>query len=154
MGTPKLVGDQKYSHPPTHAPRPHTHTHSCTRARIARERKRERKHASHAYTQTHKHTNTHTHTPARIFSLPRILDPDGRLFRGRISSRDDYSDGKSNRKSIRNIFPCDISMAVIVDDREDVWRETGQRWVSSLCVCVCVCLCVCVRVCGWVGGWL
>ncbi|KAL5535724.1 FCP1 [Sanghuangporus sanghuang] len=48
------------------------------------------------------------------------IDPDGRLFGGRILSRDES--GSLTQKSLRRLFPCDTSMVVIIDDRADVWE--------------------------------
>lgn len=53
--------------------------------------------------------------------VANLIDPNKTFFHGRITSRDDFSEGSFNQKSIRRLFPCDDSMAVIVDDREDVW---------------------------------
>ncbi|KAL5495046.1 FCP1 [Sanghuangporus weigelae] len=48
------------------------------------------------------------------------IDPDGRLFGGRILSRDES--GSLTQKNLRRLFPCDTSMVVIIDDRADVWE--------------------------------
>ncbi|KAJ3011348.1 Carboxy-terminal domain (CTD) phosphatase [Thoreauomyces humboldtii] len=48
-----------------------------------------------------------------------ILDPDRKLFKDRILSRDE---NRSNFKSIKRLFPSDQSMVVVVDDRSDVWH--------------------------------
>ncbi|KAI5124127.1 hypothetical protein M0805_000940 [Coniferiporia weirii] len=48
------------------------------------------------------------------------IDQDGRLFGGRILSRDES--GSLTQKSLRRLFPCDTSMVVIIDDRADVWE--------------------------------
>eukprot|EP00601_Ochromonadales_sp_CCMP2298_P015869 CAMPEP_0173235566 /NCGR_PEP_ID=MMETSP1142-20121109/10925_1 /TAXON_ID=483371 /ORGANISM="non described non described, Strain CCMP2298" /LENGTH=506 /DNA_ID=CAMNT_0014165877 /DNA_START=20 /DNA_END=1537 /DNA_ORIENTATION=- len=57
-------------------------------------------------------------------AVARVIDPTRRFFGERIISRDDVSgirpDG--NDKSLERIFLGDTSMAVIIDDREDVWR--------------------------------
>ncbi|KAF8628253.1 hypothetical protein AX15_004028 [Amanita polypyramis BW_CC] len=47
------------------------------------------------------------------------IDPDGKLFGGRLLSRDES--GSLTQKSLRRLFPCDTSMVVIIDDRADVW---------------------------------
>ncbi|GJQ11247.1 hypothetical protein GpartN1_g3038.t1 [Galdieria partita] len=59
-------------------------------------------------------------------AIATLLDPSGNLFQRRIVSRDDFVEGMMNRKSLRRIFPCDDSMVVIVDDREDVWLDHDQ----------------------------
>ncbi|TCD66479.1 Carboxy-terminal domain (CTD) phosphatase [Steccherinum ochraceum] len=48
------------------------------------------------------------------------IDPDGKLFGGRILSRDES--GSLTQKSLQRLFPCDQSMVVIIDDRADVWE--------------------------------
>ncbi|TDL28166.1 hypothetical protein BD410DRAFT_870451 [Rickenella mellea] len=48
------------------------------------------------------------------------IDPGGRIFGGRILSRDES--GSLTQKSLRRLFPCDTSMVVIIDDRADVWE--------------------------------
>ncbi|KAF8640572.1 hypothetical protein AX17_000234 [Amanita inopinata Kibby_2008] len=48
------------------------------------------------------------------------IDPDGKLFSGRLLSRDE-SDSLT-QKSLRRLFPCDTSTVVIIDDRADVWE--------------------------------
>lgn len=53
--------------------------------------------------------------------VAHLIDPDKTFFSGRITSREDFSEGLFNRKSIQRLFPCDDSMVLIVDDREDVW---------------------------------
>ena len=50
-----------------------------------------------------------------------MIDPDKRLFQARITSRDDFADGRLNQKNLKHVFPCDDSMVLVVDDREDVW---------------------------------
>ncbi|EME27327.1 RNA polymerase II subunit A C-terminal domain phosphatase [Galdieria sulphuraria] len=59
-------------------------------------------------------------------AIATLLDPSGNLFQRRIVSRDDFVEGMMNRKSLRRIFPCDDSMVIIVDDREDVWMDHNQ----------------------------
>jgi len=51
--------------------------------------------------------------------IAQIIDPTQKIFKERILSRNecDITDGKT----LKRIFPCDDSMVVIVDDREDVW---------------------------------
>ena len=53
----------------------------------------------------------------------KALELRQRLFGSRIVSRTDVSDLGRDIKSVRRIFPCGGSMAVIVDDREDVWAK-------------------------------
>ncbi|KAH7885992.1 hypothetical protein F5I97DRAFT_2024738 [Phlebopus sp. FC_14] len=48
------------------------------------------------------------------------IDPDGKVFGGRILSRDES--GSLTQKSLQRLFPCDTSMVVIIDDRADVWE--------------------------------
>jgi len=66
-------------------------------------------------------------------AIAALLDPTGVLFQRRVVSRDDFSEGMMNRKNLRRIFPCDDSMVIIVDDREDVWLDPNQgRVVPNL----------------------
>ena len=57
-------------------------------------------------------------------SVARVIDPTGKLFSGRMVSRSDIPDDKSSglEKSLQRLFLGDSSMALIVDDREDVWK--------------------------------
>lgn len=65
--------------------------------------------------------------------VARLIDPDNRFFGGRITSREDFPEGKCNQKNIERLFPCDDSMALIVDDREDVWiSNAGQSYMPNL----------------------
>jgi RNA polymerase II subunit A C-terminal domain phosphatase len=62
-----------------------------------------------------------------------LIDPDKRLFSGRITSREDFDEGRSNQKNISRLFPCDDSMVLIIDDREDVWVSgTGVSFMPNL----------------------
>lgn len=62
--------------------------------------------------------------------VAKIIDPTSKLFNGRIVSRSDIATSNSNdkavslglEKSLQRIFLGDASMAIILDDREDVWR--------------------------------
>ncbi|KAI3652261.1 hypothetical protein MP228_003564 [Amoeboaphelidium protococcarum] len=49
-----------------------------------------------------------------------IIDPRNELFKERILTRDES--GSNISKDIKNIFPCDSSMVLILDDRSDVWN--------------------------------
>ena len=57
-------------------------------------------------------------------AVARAIDPGDAYFQGRIVSRSDIPNDKSDGldKSLERIFLADASMAVIMDDREDVWR--------------------------------
>jgi FCP1-like phosphatase family protein len=57
-------------------------------------------------------------------AVARVIDPSRRYFADRIVSRDDVAGIRAdgNDKSLERIYPGDASMAVIIDDREDVWR--------------------------------
>ncbi|KZT08553.1 uncharacterized protein LAESUDRAFT_735745 [Laetiporus sulphureus 93-53] len=48
------------------------------------------------------------------------IDPEGKMFGGRLLSRDES--GSLTQKSLQRLFPCDQSMVVIIDDRADVWE--------------------------------
>jgi RNA polymerase II subunit A C-terminal domain phosphatase len=65
--------------------------------------------------------------------VAQLIDPDKRLFSGRITSREDFEEGRSNQKNISRLFPCDDSMVLIIDDREDVWVSgTGASFMPNL----------------------
>jgi len=57
-------------------------------------------------------------------AVARVIDPTRRYFADRIVSRCDVANIRAdgNEKSLERIYPGDASMAVIIDDREDVWR--------------------------------
>lgn len=57
-------------------------------------------------------------------AVARLIDPSGRLFSGRMVSRSDVPNDKSGGldKSLERLFLGDASMAVVIDDREDVWK--------------------------------
>ena len=44
-----------------------------------------------------------------------------------IISRDDVGDLGRDVKSLKRVFPCGGMMAVIVDDREDVWANASNN---------------------------
>ncbi|KAJ2635444.1 CTD phosphatase Fcp1 [Coemansia sp. RSA 1286] len=52
-------------------------------------------------------------------AVAQLIDPEHRFFNGRILSRDES--GSMTEKSLKRLFPVDTSMAVIMDDRSDVW---------------------------------
>ncbi|SCV70695.1 BQ2448_3457 [Microbotryum intermedium] len=58
-------------------------------------------------------------TRAYAIEVCNVIDPDGRLFGGRILSRDESE--SLTRKSLQRLFPCNDHMVVIIDDRADVW---------------------------------
>lgn len=49
-----------------------------------------------------------------------------RIFGSRVVSRTDVVDLGRDVKSLKRIFPCGGTMAVVVDDREDVWANAGD----------------------------
>lgn len=57
-------------------------------------------------------------------AVAKLIDPSGRLFSGRMVSRSDVPNDKSGGldKSLERLFLGDASMAVVIDDREDVWK--------------------------------
>lgn len=80
--------------------------------------------------------NLHIYTMgSRLYAdrVARLIDPDSRFFGGRITSREDFPEGKCNQKSIERLFPCDDSMVLIIDDREDVWiSNVNQSYMPNL----------------------
>ncbi|KZP28980.1 hypothetical protein FIBSPDRAFT_947374 [Athelia psychrophila] len=59
-------------------------------------------------------------TRAYAEEVCKAIDPDGKIFGGRLLSRDES--GSLTQKSLQRLFPCDTSMVVIIDDRADVWE--------------------------------
>ncbi|KAK3709941.1 CTD phosphatase Fcp1 [Vermiconidia calcicola] len=59
-------------------------------------------------------------TRAYAKEIVKIIDPDGKLFATRILSRDES--GSMTAKNLKRLFPVDTKMAVIIDDRGDVWH--------------------------------
>ena len=53
-------------------------------------------------------------------AVARVIDPTRAYFQGRIISRTDNPDGM-HYKLLSQLFPCDDTMALILDDRTDVW---------------------------------
>ncbi len=66
--------------------------------------------------------------------IARIIDPDNSLFHGRVTSREDFKiEGILNQKNLSRVFPCDDSMVLIIDDREDVWLDgTNELYMPNL----------------------
>lgn len=56
----------------------------------------------------------------------KVLELRQRLFGSRIVSRTDVRDLGQNVKSLKRIFPCGGIMAVVMDDREDVWANAAD----------------------------
>lgn len=63
--------------------------------------------------------------------IAEIIDKENIFFREhRIISRDDCPD--FNFKNLQRLFPCDDSMVVIVDDRDDVWLNNQHQVPPNL----------------------
>ncbi|KAI9321216.1 hypothetical protein BX666DRAFT_1899793 [Dichotomocladium elegans] len=72
--------------------------------------------------QVSKHYEFHIYTMGTRHyaeAVAREIDPENKLFRGRVLSRDES--GSITQKKIQRLFPCDTSMVVALDDRSDVW---------------------------------
>lgn len=65
-------------------------------------------------------------------AIAKIIDPEKNIFRGRVTSRDDFVEGSFNQKNLRRVFPCDDTMVLILDDREDVWLDESTRSIPNL----------------------
>jgi RNA polymerase II subunit A C-terminal domain phosphatase len=60
--------------------------------------------------------------------IVQLLDPNETLLSTRrIVSRDDGLGQNEARKSLSALFPFNDSMAVIIDDRDDVWMESNSQ---------------------------
>lgn len=68
-------------------------------------------------------------------AVAKVIDPTRKLFAERIISRSDVPNVRNdgNDKSLERLFLGDSSMAVIMDDREDVW-STGNQCKQLLLV--------------------
>lgn len=53
-------------------------------------------------------------------NIAKIVDPERKIFGERILSRDES--GSLTAKNLKRLFPVDTKMAVIIDDRGDVWQ--------------------------------
>jgi len=69
-------------------------------------------------------------TKAYATSVARILDPTSTLFTfDKVISREDCP---GSTKNLQMIFPCDNSMVLILDDREDVWTNSNNEVSPNL----------------------
>lgn len=59
-----------------------------------------------------------------------VIDPDGKYFSSRIIAR--TNDPKSQDKTLRKVFLADWSMAVVIDDRMDVWHDEQLNHVMNI----------------------
>mmetsp|Transcript_31880 Transcript_31880/g.32500 ORF Transcript_31880/g.32500 Transcript_31880/m.32500 type:complete len:310 (+) Transcript_31880:167-1096(+) len=62
--------------------------------------------------------------------IAALLDPEDRLFGSRILTRTDLPD--LSGKSLQRLFLGDLSMALILDDREDVWAGQQRRHLWTI----------------------
>ena len=62
-------------------------------------------------------------------AIAKLIDPTGKLFSGRMVSRSDIKGDKTggHDKSLKRLFLGDASMAIILDDREDVWKGEQSK---------------------------
>ena len=62
-------------------------------------------------------------------AIAKVIDPTGKLFSGRMVSRSDIKGDKAggHDKSLKRLFLGDASMAIILDDREDVWKGEQSK---------------------------
>lgn len=62
-------------------------------------------------------------------AVAKIIDPTRKYFSNRIVSRTDNPNVKNDGhdKSLERIFLSDSSMVVIIDDREDVWKNSNAN---------------------------
>ncbi|WWD19477.1 hypothetical protein CI109_103937 [Kwoniella shandongensis] len=54
-------------------------------------------------------------------AICKVIDPEGKIFGGRVLSRDES--GSFSSKNLKRLFPTDTSMVVVIDDRSDVWGD-------------------------------
>lgn len=60
-------------------------------------------------------------------TIARFLDPDGKYFQQRILSRDECFHPTLKTSNLKALFPCGDSMVCIIDDRQDVWKNTPNQ---------------------------
>lgn len=61
-------------------------------------------------------------------NIAKIVDPEQRLFGNRLISRDE--NGNIVAKSLQRLFPVSTHMAVIIDDRADVWPHNRHNLIK------------------------
>ncbi|KAL1888385.1 CTD phosphatase Fcp1 [Sporothrix stenoceras] len=61
-------------------------------------------------------------------NIAKIVDPEQRLFGNRVISRDE--NGNIVAKSLQRLFPVSTNMAVIMDDRADVWPHNRHNLIK------------------------
>jgi len=70
-------------------------------------------------------------TKAYASTIAKLLDEKGTIFTNdKVLARDDCPNSTS--KSLQRIFPCDDSMVLIIDDREDVWMNSSGEVCPNL----------------------
>ncbi|KAI0121739.1 RNA polymerase II subunit A C-terminal domain phosphatase [Xylariales sp. AK1849] len=67
-------------------------------------------------------------TRAYAQEIAKIVDPDMKLFGNRIISRDE--NGSMTAKSLQRLFPVSTNMAVVIDDRADVWPRNRSNLIK------------------------
>lgn len=69
---------------------------------------------------------------AYALQILKKIDPENKYFHQRAVCRDDgAAKGLSDRKPLASFFPFSDRMALVLDDREDVWRDQGNRYGRS-----------------------
>ncbi|CAK7266798.1 CTD phosphatase Fcp1 [Sporothrix epigloea] len=63
-------------------------------------------------------------------NIAKIVDPEQRLFGNRLISRDE--NGNIVAKSLQRLFPVSTHMAVIIDDRADVWPHNRHNLIKVM----------------------
>ncbi|EFX03725.1 RNA polymerase 2 ctd phosphatase [Grosmannia clavigera kw1407] len=61
-------------------------------------------------------------------NIAQIVDPNQKLFGNRVISRDE--NGNIIAKSLQRLFPVSTNMAVIIDDRADVWPYNRHNLIK------------------------
>ncbi|KAI1207503.1 uncharacterized protein F4807DRAFT_452857 [Annulohypoxylon truncatum] len=67
-------------------------------------------------------------TRAYALNIAKIVDPTQKLFGNRIISRDENDSIVA--KSLQRLFPVSTNMAVVIDDRADVWPRNRQNLIK------------------------
>ncbi|KAK0422899.1 hypothetical protein QR680_007855 [Steinernema hermaphroditum] len=56
-------------------------------------------------------------------AILKHIDPEGRLFQGRVVTRGQLGDNYVKTKNLKKLFPLGLDYAAILDDRQDAWGD-------------------------------
>ncbi|KAI1332441.1 hypothetical protein F5Y16DRAFT_357800 [Xylariaceae sp. FL0255] len=67
-------------------------------------------------------------TRAYALNIAKIVDPTQKLFGNRIISRDE--NGSMTAKTLQRLFPFNVNMVAVIDDRADVWPNDRSHLIK------------------------